>query len=187
MRYGLTGLLLASVLAAVIALQNPQPAEVHFFVFESSGSAGLVLIVTFGIGVVVGLLGTLPSYLRRRRELKRLLEHSSPESSDETTSRKGPGLQEETSTTDTSTTDTSTMDTSTTGVRPEKDLPGENAFMEDTPAEDSPVEGSPMDDRPPPTVGSDPPSRMRRDSWWGALRERDPAQDKNDASSSSKS
>lgn len=72
MRFALIFSLALSVLAVIFALQNPQTIEVNLLFVETEGSAALVLIVTFAIGVVVGLLSTLPGRLRDRREVKAL-------------------------------------------------------------------------------------------------------------------
>lgn len=72
MRFGLIFSLLIAVIAVVFALQNPQMMEVNLFFFSTQGSAALILIVTFGIGVLVGLLSTLPGRIRDRRRIKSL-------------------------------------------------------------------------------------------------------------------
>lgn len=71
MRIALVFSLLLAVLAVLFALQNPQTIRVNFILYETSGSAALVLIVTFAIGVLVGLLSTLPGRIRDRRQLKK--------------------------------------------------------------------------------------------------------------------
>ena len=77
MRFALVLSLLLSVVAVVFALQNPQPVEVNLLFLETQGSAALVLILTFALGVVVGILSTLPSRIRDKRELRRLKKGSS--------------------------------------------------------------------------------------------------------------
>lgn len=72
MRFGLIFSLILAVIAVLFALQNPQMMDVNLLFFETQGSTALVLIVTFGLGVVVGLLSTLPSRLRTRRKLSKL-------------------------------------------------------------------------------------------------------------------
>jgi putative membrane protein len=72
MRIGLILSLVLAIIAVLFAVQNPQPMEVSFLFFSTEGSAALVLILTFGLGVVVGLLGSLPGRIRARRELKAL-------------------------------------------------------------------------------------------------------------------
>lgn len=73
MRFALVVSLLIAVLAVIFALQNPQFMEVNlFFLGSTRGSTALVLIVTFGIGVLVGLLSTLPGRIRDRRRVKSL-------------------------------------------------------------------------------------------------------------------
>lgn len=72
MRFALIFSLALAVLAVIFALQNPQMIEVNLLFVETQGSAALVLIVTFAIGVVVGLLSTLPGRLRDRRQVKQM-------------------------------------------------------------------------------------------------------------------
>jgi putative membrane protein len=64
--------LVLAVVAVVFALQNPQMVRVNLLFVETQGSAALVLILTFALGVAVGILSTLPSRIRDKRELKRL-------------------------------------------------------------------------------------------------------------------
>lgn len=97
MRFGLLFSLLLAILAVIFALQNPQPMDVNLLFFQTEGSTALVLILTFGFGVLVGLLSSLPGRLRARRELKALQKKqksgssgpSSPSSS-APSSRSGP-------------------------------------------------------------------------------------------------
>ncbi|WP_103021071.1 LapA family protein [Salinibacter altiplanensis] len=72
MRLGLVFSLILAILAVVFALQNPQTMDVNLLVFQTQGSTALILILTFGFGVLVGLLSTLPKQLRTRRQLKEL-------------------------------------------------------------------------------------------------------------------
>jgi putative membrane protein len=81
MRFALVLSLVLAVVAVVFALQNPQLVEVNLLFFETQGSAALVLILTFAIGVVVGILSTLPGRIRDKRELKRLKKSTSSSSS----------------------------------------------------------------------------------------------------------
>lgn len=72
MRIGLVLSLLLAILAVLFAVQNPQPMEVQLLFFSTEGSTALVLILTFGLGVTVGLLSSLPGRIRARRKLKAL-------------------------------------------------------------------------------------------------------------------
>mgnify|MGYP000742332514 CR=1 FL=1 len=72
MRFGLVFSLLLAILAVVFALQNPQTMDVNLLFFQTQGSTALILILTFGFGVLVGLLSTLPKQLRTRKKLKEL-------------------------------------------------------------------------------------------------------------------
>jgi putative membrane protein len=53
---------------------------VNLIFFETSGSTALILILTFGLGVLVGLLSTLPKQLRARSKLKELQQKQGSES-----------------------------------------------------------------------------------------------------------
>jgi putative membrane protein len=86
MRTGLILSLLLAILAVVFAVQNLQPMEVDLLFFETEGSAALILILTFGLGVTVGLLSSLPGRLRARRELKKLRKQQGNGSSDRSAS-----------------------------------------------------------------------------------------------------
>ena len=57
--------LLVAIVAVVFAFQNPETMSVKFLGFESAdASKALILLVTFAVGVVTGILTTLPGRLR---------------------------------------------------------------------------------------------------------------------------
>jgi len=78
MRITLVFSLLLAVLTVVFALQNDDPMAVDFLFFNTQGSTALVLIVTFTLGVVVGLLSTLPGRIRDRRKLNKIQGSNDP-------------------------------------------------------------------------------------------------------------
>ena len=80
MRFGLIFSLILAIFAVVFALLNPQPMDVNLLLFETSGSTALILILTFGFGVLVGLLSTLPTQWRTRRKLQELQKKQPSES-----------------------------------------------------------------------------------------------------------
>lgn len=80
MRFSLLFALILAIAAVIFALQNPQPMEVNLLFFQTEGSTALVLILTFGLGVLVGLLSILPGRLRARRDLKALQAQMSSDS-----------------------------------------------------------------------------------------------------------
>lgn len=89
MRFGLIFSLGLAILAVVFALQNPQPMDVNLLFFQTEGSTALVLILTFGFGVLVGLISSLPARLRARRKVKELQQKTaSVEDSSSTSSSK---------------------------------------------------------------------------------------------------
>lgn len=146
MRLGLFISLILAVFATLFALQNPQAMEIKFFAFQVTGSTALILILSFALGVAVGLVGMLPSYLRSRRALKKLQEALSSEVDDEDPSRENPEERENPQ---------------------EKGLSEEQSpKREQSPKEEAQML-SPEEVSSPPEVGPDPPSRMKRDSWWG--------------------
>ncbi|WP_051141309.1 LapA family protein [Salisaeta longa] len=72
MRLTLISSLLLAVLAVVFALQNTATITVNLLFYETRGSAALVIILSFAVGVLVGLLATIPRRMRDRREIKQL-------------------------------------------------------------------------------------------------------------------
>ena len=81
MRFGLLFSLLLATIAVLFAVQNPQTMDVNLLFVETEGSTALILILTFGFGVLVGLLSSLPGRIRARRELKRLRKQTGDEKS----------------------------------------------------------------------------------------------------------
>lgn len=77
MRITLVLSLIIAILAVVFALQNPAPIEVALGPFDVQGSTALILLATFSIGVVVGILATVPSVMKRRKQVKELKHHPS--------------------------------------------------------------------------------------------------------------
>lgn len=72
MRFALVLSLLLSVLVAVFALLNTTEVTVNFGLFEATGPIALVVILTFALGVAVGMLAMVPGRLKRRKALKTL-------------------------------------------------------------------------------------------------------------------
>lgn len=72
MRFTLIISLVLAILAVVFALQNPGSTDVNVLGFSYAGSKALILIITFAVGVVVGVLATIPAYFRNRRKVSSL-------------------------------------------------------------------------------------------------------------------
>jgi putative membrane protein len=66
----LVGALIIAVLAAIFALQNPDPTFIRLFTWQFNAPLALVLFVTLGLGVIVGLLVVVPSVVRREMKLR---------------------------------------------------------------------------------------------------------------------
>ena len=68
-------LIVAVVLAAVTALfaiQNSGVITVSYLGWETDASLALILILTLGIGILIGYLAGLPSSLRKASQLRRV-------------------------------------------------------------------------------------------------------------------
>lgn len=59
---------------AAFAVQNPGIITVQFLHLSASTSLLMVIVVAFGIGVLVGFLGGVPTSLRKGRRVRELEE-----------------------------------------------------------------------------------------------------------------
>lgn len=59
-------------LVALFAVQNPGIINVRFLNLSANTSLLVVIVAAFGIGVLVGFLGGVPSSLARRRKVREL-------------------------------------------------------------------------------------------------------------------
>lgn len=67
MSFGLVIALLIVFLAVAFSLQNNEPITVHFFAWTYEGSLVLVLLTTLALGVILSVLASLPSQLKKSR------------------------------------------------------------------------------------------------------------------------
>jgi uncharacterized integral membrane protein len=65
-------LVLVLVLVAVFAIQNPGIILVNFFNLTFTTSLLVVIIASFGVGILAAILGGVPSWLRNRRRIQEL-------------------------------------------------------------------------------------------------------------------
>lgn len=65
MQYLLILALFIAILSVVFALQNAIPIPVNLLIWEVRGSLALVLLVTLGVGILVGILAMAPSLVRK--------------------------------------------------------------------------------------------------------------------------
>ncbi len=72
MRAGFVFSLLLAILAAVFALQNPGFIDLNLGPYELRTSTALVVIVSFVAGALFGILASLPSRLKQRKQVKLL-------------------------------------------------------------------------------------------------------------------
>ena len=59
-------------LVAAFAVQNPGVIDVRFLHLSGSTSLLVIIVLAFGIGVLVGFLGGVPSSFRRTRRIREL-------------------------------------------------------------------------------------------------------------------
>ena len=72
-------ILVVAIFAVMFAAQNSAPIDISFFSLSASGSLSLVLILTFSIGILLGVLIMAPAVFKRtfqysglKRKFKRL-------------------------------------------------------------------------------------------------------------------
>ncbi len=59
-------------LVAIFAIQNPGIITVSFFNYSGATSILVVIVASFGVGVLVGLLPGIPASFRRKRRIREL-------------------------------------------------------------------------------------------------------------------
>jgi len=72
MRLVLLILVILLGLVSVFAIQNPGIITVSFFNYSGSTSILVVIVASFGVGVLVGLLPGIPAAFRRKRQIREL-------------------------------------------------------------------------------------------------------------------
>lgn len=72
MRVALVFSVLIAILAVVFALQNPAVVELKLGPALVSGPLAVVLLTTFGAGILVGILAAVPKRFRSRNRIKLL-------------------------------------------------------------------------------------------------------------------
>jgi putative membrane protein len=72
MRIALVFSLIIATLAVVFALQNPGQVDLDVGPYTVRGALALVLMITFGMGLLVGFLATVPSRIKKHNQIKLL-------------------------------------------------------------------------------------------------------------------
>jgi len=65
--FGLVAALLIVFVAVAFSLQNAVPITIQFFSWTFQGSLVLVLLTTLAVGVIISLVASLPSQVKRSR------------------------------------------------------------------------------------------------------------------------
>ncbi|GAB4116034.1 MAG: hypothetical protein Kow00103_11360 [Candidatus Caldatribacteriota bacterium] len=59
--------IVVAILAVVFALQNAIPITVSFIIWNFKSSLALVLLITLALGILMSLLVSIPSMIKRKR------------------------------------------------------------------------------------------------------------------------
>jgi len=81
--------LIIAILAVIFALSNPGYITLRFGPYQTEQSTALVVLVSFALGVLVGILTTVPGRLKRAREIRQLRKQLA--AGNETGLSSGPG------------------------------------------------------------------------------------------------
>lgn len=90
MRFSLVLSLVLALLAIIFALLNNQDVSVSFGFAQTSGPLALVLMITFILGAITGILAMLPGRLRKRKQVRTLKKQVTPEKTEESASMPSP-------------------------------------------------------------------------------------------------
>ena len=60
-----------AIVAVFFALQNAMVVTVSFLFFQFDSTLALILLVTLGLGIIIGSLGLLPNLFKKRLEISR--------------------------------------------------------------------------------------------------------------------
>ena len=72
MRRSLLILLIISLLVAIFALQNSMIVQMKFWFWKSETHLGMVLIIFFIAGALIGIAASLPAIIRKNNQIRDL-------------------------------------------------------------------------------------------------------------------
>lgn len=64
--------LIFSFLLVILAIQNADVIDIDLYFWTLEGSLAVVLVATFGLGTLTGLLFSIPGNLRKKKEIRDL-------------------------------------------------------------------------------------------------------------------
>jgi putative membrane protein len=60
--------LILAIIVTIFAVQNNTQININFLAWDVDGSLALILMITFALGIFIGLLVTAPAWFRRVRQ-----------------------------------------------------------------------------------------------------------------------
>ena len=60
--------LILAIIVTIFAVQNNKPENITFLAWSIEGSLALILMITFALGIIIGLLVSTPAWIRRVRQ-----------------------------------------------------------------------------------------------------------------------
>lgn len=81
MKFALITAIILSLVMAYFAVQNSQTAQVSFLGWYYDGPLVIILLITFGVGVISTFLAMFPGSFRKSREISKLKSQITEQSS----------------------------------------------------------------------------------------------------------
>jgi len=63
------------IVAVIFAVQNASLVPVTFLIWDFEGSLVLILLLFFAAGVAIGILSSIPKFLKKNRDMKHHKRH----------------------------------------------------------------------------------------------------------------
>ncbi|OGO16865.1 MAG: hypothetical protein A2Z14_07830 [Chloroflexi bacterium RBG_16_48_8] len=60
--------LILAIIVTIFAVQNNTPINITFLAWKIDGSLALILMITFALGILLGLLVSTPAWIRKIRQ-----------------------------------------------------------------------------------------------------------------------
>ncbi|MEW6456750.1 MAG: LapA family protein [Acidobacteriota bacterium] len=64
--------LIVSIITVIFAIQNSEIIGIRFLIWKFKGSLALILLISFGLGIITSLLASIPSVLKNKKKISNL-------------------------------------------------------------------------------------------------------------------